>query len=87
MTSTPEFFSGSELRMLKLNTSYIFCMAAATTVVMCKQFKINPFFWHATGIGQAALIPRKFIYLFLAALQEAHSKCLGVFWIAEIQSL
>lgn len=62
-------------------------MAAAATVVICKQFKINPFFWHATGEGQAALIARKFFYLFLTALQEAHSKCLGVFWIAETQSL
>lgn len=45
-------------------------MAAATTAVICKQFKINPFFWHAVGKGQAALLARKLFYLFLVTLQE-----------------
>lgn len=39
-------------------------MAAATTLVICKQFKINPFFWHAVDKAQAALIAKK-ILLFI----------------------
>lgn len=62
-------------------------MAATTPAVICKQFKINPFFWYATAEGQAALIARKLFYLFLVTLEETNSKCLGVFWIAEVQSL
>lgn len=51
--------------MLKKIPVIFFCRIAVTTVVICKQFKIKPFFWHAIGKRQAAPIPSKFFYLFL----------------------